>query len=254
MANRLMEIKRGRDELPPRILLYGTEGIGKTTFGASSPSPILVQTEDGAGQIVVDKFPVRTEFLDVLEDLDSLVREQHEYQTVVIDSLDCLEKLIWDYVCQIEGVKSIEKACGGYGKGYHECLRFWRQFTVILDQLRERGMATILVAHSKIEKFEDPENPAYDRYSPRLHKIAANFICEWCDAVLFATRRIRTIKTESKGGERVIAKTNGTDERIIRTVGGPACVAKNRYGIQGDLPLSWDAFFQFISGGTANVI
>jgi hypothetical protein len=108
-------------------------------------------------------------------------------------------------------------------------------------------MACILIAHSKIEKFEDPESSAYDRYSPRLHKHANALISEWVDAVLFATRRFR-IQKEDAGfnRERTIAAPIGADggERIIRTIGGPACVAKNRFNLPAELPLSWDAFMQ----------
>jgi hypothetical protein len=114
-----------------------------------------------------------------------------------------------------------------------------------LDALRtQRGMCVILLAHAKIEKFEDPESAAYDRYSPRLHKHAAALVTEWSDAVLSATRKFRTEKEEQGfGKERTIAVPLGADggERILRTVGGPSCVAKNRFSLPGELPLSWQA-------------
>jgi hypothetical protein len=106
----------------------------------------------------------------------------------------------------------------------------------------------VLIAHSKVERFEDPEAASYDRYSPRLHKHAAALVSEWCDAVLFATRKIRT-QSEDAGfnRKRNIAHAVGRDERILRCVGGPSCVAKNRYGITDELPLSWSAFIQSLS-------
>ena len=114
----------------------------------------------------------------------------------------------------------------------------------------DRGMAVICIAHAKIEKFEDPESSAYDRYLPRLHKHAAALVCEWSDAVLFATRKFRT-QSEDAGfnRKRTIAHAIGRDggERILRCVGGPSCVAKNRYGISDELPLSWAAFVDAIS-------
>ena len=106
-------------------------------------------------------------------------------------------------------------------------------------------MVVILIAHAKVEKFEDPESPPYDRYTPRLHKHAAALVSEWADAVLFATRRLRT-QTEDAGfnRKRTIAHAIGRDggDRVLRCVGGPACVAKNRYRITQDLPLAWAAF------------
>jgi hypothetical protein len=115
------------------------------------------------------------------------------YETVVIDSLDWLERMIWDRVCQESGVKSIKKADGGFAKGYTHALTFWREIVDQLNALRAgRGMVVLLIAHAKVEKFEDPEWSPYDRYSPRLHKHAAALVSEWYDAVLFATRKIRT--------------------------------------------------------------
>ena len=105
-------------------------------------------------------------------------------------------------------------------------------------------MMVFLIAHSKVEKFEDPEAAAYDRYSPRLHKHAAALITEWCDAVLFATKRFTTRSEDAGfGRQRVIAAPIGAagGERILRTTGGPSCVAKNRYRLKPELPLSWDA-------------
>jgi phage baseplate assembly protein gpV len=105
-------------------------------------------------------------------------------------------------------------------------------------------MVVLCTAHAKVEKFEDPESTAYDRYSPRLHKHAGALVTEWADAVLFATRRFRT-ETEESGFNRTrtIAAAVGAEggERILRTVGGPACIAKNRYNLPAELPLSWNA-------------
>jgi len=245
--SRLSAVKRGVESLPPRIILYGTEGVGKTTFASGAPNPVLIQTEDGAGQLDVARLPVRTEFSEVIADLDSLISEEHDFQTVVIDSLDWLERLIWKSICEEEGAKSIEFAAGGYGKGYHLALRSWQDIASMLDYLRARGIIIILLAHSKIERIEDPENPAYDRYSPRLHKLAASYLCEWSDAVLFAQKKMRIAQSKEKSGTRAIAH-GVNDERILRVSGGPACLAKNRYGLSGELPLSWDSLFNAMGG------
>jgi hypothetical protein len=159
--------------------------------------------------------------------------------------------LSWDKLCAQYGVNSIEKVDGGYARGYTHALTFWREIIDHLNALRNaRGMVVLLIAHSKVERFEDPESSPCDRYSPRLHKHAAALISEWCDAVLFATRKIRT-QTEDAGfnRKRTIAHAIGKDggERILRCVGGPSCVAKNRYGIAEELPLSWAAFMTALS-------
>jgi hypothetical protein len=250
-VNRLAAIQKGRTPKPPRLLVYGTEGIGKSSFAAQAPRPIFVQTEDGLDEIDCDKFPLATRYEEVVESLTALAAEDHPYESVVIDSLDWLERLIWDRVCRDANVTSIEKADGGYSKGYTHALTQWREVIDLLNGLRAaKNMVVLLIAHTKVEKFEDPESSPYDRYSPRLHKHAAALLCEWCDAVLFATRKIRTQSEDGGfGRKRTIAKAVGKDggERVLRTVGGPSCVAKNRYGITDELPLDWAAFMAALS-------
>ncbi len=244
----MQKIHTGRRPSPPRIVLYGTEGIGKSTTAAQAPKPIFVPTEDGLDQIDCASFPLATSFAEVAAALESLLHEEHDYETVVVDSLDWLERLIWDVLCEQYGVSSIEKVDGGYARGYTHALTQWRQVLSMLDALRSRrGMCVILLAHAKVEKFEDPEHTTYDRYSPRLHKHATALANEWADAVLFATRKIIT-KTEETGfnRERTIAAGLGKDggERVLRCVGSPACVAKNRFNLPSELPLSWTALMQ----------
>jgi hypothetical protein len=247
----LSRIQRGRQPMPPRIVLYGTEGIGKSTFASQAPAPIFVPTEDGLSEIDCERFPLAKTFEDVIAALSALEAEQHDYQTVVLDSLDWLERLVWDTLCRQYNVSSIEKVDGGYAKGYTHALTYWRQVLEALNRLRnDRGMVVICIAHAKVEKFEDPEASAYDRYSPRLHKHASALVCEWSDAVLFASRKFRT-QSEDAGfnRKRTIANAigRGGGERILRCVGGPSCISKNRYGLVEELPLSWDAFIAAFS-------
>ena len=242
----LAQIQRGRTAKPPRIIVHGTEGVGKSTFASHAPKPIFIQCEDGLDEIDCEKFPLATSYDDIVAALTELRTGQHEYETVVVDSVDWLERLIWDKLCTQYGVNSIEQVDGGYAKGYTHALMYWREIVDRLNILRnERGMVILLIAHSKVERFEDPESSPYDRYSPRLHKHAAALLSEWSDAVLFATRKIRT-QSEDVGfnRKRTIAHAIGKDggDRILRCVGGPSCVAKNRYGIVEELPLSWPAF------------
>ena len=240
----LENIQTGRENKPPRIMVYGQEGVGKSTLGASAPDPIFIQTEDGLGEIDTCKFPLAGSLSDVLAELTALRDEEHNFRTVVVDSLDWLERLIFDEVCKEFGVRSIEKADGGFGKGYVDALVHWRKVLALLDDLRnKRGMMIILLAHAKVERFEDPENTAYDRYAPRLHKHAASLISEWVDAVLFATKRLRISKD---GDSRSIASPIGADggTRVLRTNGSPACLAKNRFGLPNEIPLIWDAFIE----------
>ena len=241
----LATIHQGRKNLPPRFLIYGIEGIGKSTLANNSPNPIFIPTEEGLDEIDCQSFPLALSLADVENNIRALIQEEHDFQTVVIDTADWLELLIWDSLCKTYGVESIEKVDGGYARGYKHALTPWRKILEGLDILRRRkNMAVILLAHAKIEKFEDPEHSAYDRYSPRLHKHSNALVSEWSDGVLFATRKIIT-KTEDGGFNKVRTTAAGLGkdggERVLRCIGSPACVAKNRYNLPSEIPLNWNS-------------
>ncbi len=243
--SKLQTIYSGKKDSPPRFLIYAQEGTGKSTTAAQAPKPIFIQTEDGLDQIDCDSFPLAESFADVIDALNTLICEEHNYQTVVIDSCDWLERLIWDELCEKYGVSSIEKVDGGFARGYSHAITLWQQVVSGLNILRRnKGMCVILLAHSKVEKFDDPEHGAYDRYSPRLHKHATALLTHWVDAVLFATCKVIT-KTEEAGFNRTrtVAAGLGKDggERVLRCIGSPSCLAKNRYSLPYELPLSWHA-------------
>jgi len=240
----LEQVQTGKRPVPRRVMNYGVHGVGKSTWASQSDSPIFIQTEDGLGQIDCAKFPLAETYAQVIQALSELYSEPHDYQTVVIDTLDWLERLIWAEVCRKRGVENIEDI--GYAKGYAFALTQWREVLEGLTALRnERGMMIILIAHSQIEKFENPETDSYDRYVPRLHRHASALVQEWCDEVLFATYKVHT-KQVDEGFGRTKAKGIGTGERIIRTTERPAHVAKNRLGLPDELPLDWQAYAQYL--------
>lgn len=232
----LSGIKRGKIKRPRRCTMYGVHGVGKSTWAAGAPSPIVVAVEDGADDVDVPKFPVARSLDQVRANLQALRVEAHDYKTVVLDTLDWLERLIWDEVCVAAGVRSIEDI--GYQKGYVFALNQWREILALFDALRdERGMTIVLLAHAAAVKFKTPEDEAFERYAPRLHKAAAAVVQEWCDEVFFATYSAlsdpKRVKTE-------------TPERIMRTSEGPAHVAKNRLKMPPEIELDWRAYQYFI--------
>ena len=243
----LTSIIRGIQPEPFRLLIHGTEGIGKSTFAAQAPDPIFVSTEDGVGRIDVAKFPVAQSFTEVVDNLDSLLTEKHSYQTVVVDSVDWLEKLAVHKV--LEGFKDkVSLAEIDYGKGYAMLVPLFETIIDRLNQLRrERKMNCVLVAHTKMEKVEDPSGTSYDQYAPRLDKRINGMIKEWSDIIGFATHAI--VKEEKKEGfdKRTIAKSikdkDGND-RILFLESNPAIVAKSRYtALPAKMPLDGEAFF-----------
>lgn len=167
MTVSLADVQTGTRAAPPRILVYGIEGIGKSTFASKFPKPIFIQTEDGLDNIDCESFPVARKFEDVVGALDALIREKHDYSTVVIDSLDWLEALIWKMLCEREGVESIEQVGGGYAKGYVQALTHWRRVVEKLQTLRlDKGCAIVLTAHAKIE-FHDDSETKFQRFAPQ---------------------------------------------------------------------------------------
>src|SRR5690606_3610639 len=132
------QIHSGRRHTPPRLLIYGTEGIGKSTTAAQAPNPIFIPTEDGLDQIDCASFPLAGKLADVESAMQSLLHEKHDFESVVIDSVDWLERLIWDVLCEQYGVSSIEKVDGGYAKGYTHALTHWRKVLNDLNALRSK--------------------------------------------------------------------------------------------------------------------
>lgn len=247
----MKQIVTGKQILPRRVMLYGVHGIGKSTFGAMAPNPVFIQTEDGLANIEAPRFPLSESFDDVLAAVMALYTEEHNFQTVVVDSADWLEQLIWKEVVRRRpttergrDVTSIEDY--GFAKGYTYALEPWREVLDGLNALRnERGMMVILIAHAKIERFENPETDAYDRYSPRLNKHASALIQEWCDEVLFATYKVHTKQTD-EGFDKTRTRGIGTGDRIIRTTERPAHMAKNRMDLPEEMPLEFATYAEHL--------
>ena len=243
MAISLDSIRKTSDTKPPRVLIYSSHGVGKTTLAASAPNPVFIQTEDGEGSLEINTFtPGGTvkSYDEVIEALNVLGTQDHDFRTVVIDSLDHLEPLIWSKVCEVHGWDSIETP--GYGKGYVEADAYWRQLLAYLDALRNhKNMVVLLTAHAKIEKFESPEHDAFDRYDIKLHKRANGLVQELVDVILFANMKMHVTK-EDAGFNKKRARGISTGERVMYTAEQPAFVAKNRYSLPTELPLSWQAF------------
>lgn len=243
MAFDLSSIRRGQDIRPPRIFIYGVEGIGKTTFAAGAPSPIFIQTEDGQGALDVARFPMASSVDDVRAALTTLYTEDHAFGTVVLDSADWLEQIIAKDVESKHEAKDL-----AYGKGALKQAEIWQELLAGFNALRnDRGMAVVLIGHSQIKRFDSPETEPYDRYTPKLQERSNALVREWADAVLFANYRT-VIKKEDAGFNKTHARGIGTGERLLHTAEKPAYMAKNRYAFPESLPLSWQAVSDAIAG------
>lgn len=238
----LKSIKKNTALAAPRIFLYGVEGIGKTTFASQAPNPIFICTEDGLGSLQVDHFPLATKATEVLDAIGSLVTEPHDFGTVVLDSVDWLDNLIWAEVEATHDAKDL-----AYGKGAMIVADKWREVLAGLNTLRnDKGMVVILIAHTQIKRFDSPEVEPYDRYQPKLQERSNAILREWADAVLFANYKT-LIKKDDVGFNKTSNRGISTGERLLYTSERPAYMAKNRYSLPDSIPMSWESFAQAIA-------
>ncbi|BCI68112.1 hypothetical protein AAJCM20276_27360 [Acetobacter aceti] len=242
----LAGIQKGVIHKPPRMVIYGPHGVGKTSLSAGAPAPIIVQAEDGADEIGVDRFPLSTTYEHMMDCLETLVNEEHSYQTCILDSADWAERLVTDYVCRREGWRTIAQP--DFGKGFAALSEEWMQFMAMLKSVHERGMALIITAHAEVTHFDDPTTEGYDRYQIALNKRTAPELQEGVDAVLFMNWRIVTAEAK-EGMGRKITKGKGNGARVLYTEERPAALAKNRYRMpyRIDLPNEPEGMFGAVS-------
>lgn len=252
MAINLESISKGKAIKAPRIVLIGGPKIGKSTFAGQSPSPIFIpiKGEEGADDLDVAKFPTANAFSDVMECLGCLYQDVHEYQTVVIDSASMLETLVWDETCARNSADGIEKVGGGYGKGYIEASKIWREVMDGLDALRqEKNMTSILIGHVTKKQEEDPSAGVYMTHTFDVHKRASQEIYRWADCVLYAGQPV-TIREEDAGFNKSTKRAIAMGDRKLYTQDRPAHPGGGR-GIYGrlpyEMPLSWTDFENAVS-------
>lgn len=245
----LSSLVKGKLDQPLRVLLYGQEGVGKSTFAASAPAPIFLGAEDGTAQLDVVRFPTPESWNEVLEAVATLTNEQHKFQTLVVDTLDWVEPLLWAHMIRRDrnpknDLKTIEDY--GYGKGYNAALDDWRVLLAALERLRKaKGMHVVLLAHSWIKSFKNPEGDDFDRYELKLNAKAAGLWKEWADDVLFARFEILAHKDTQTRRVRGVS----TGARLIHTERTAAYDAKNRHSLPEELPLAWADYEAAVKAG-----
>lgn len=212
-------------------------GLGKTSLAATFPAPVFIRTEDGMASLAgydVQAFPVARSVNDVIEQIAVLGREDHQFKTLVIDSVTQLNILIEKEVIESDPKKpaSINQACGGYGAGLTAVAEVHRKIRAYCDRLNEKkNMNIIYIAHADVETIDQPDQDSYSRYTLRLHKKSISHYVDNVDLVAYIKLQTFT----SGDGQRKKATTTGT--RIVTCYPVPSHVSKNRFGITDDLVL-----------------
>jgi len=241
----MLEFKTKRPKKGKALTIYGKHGIGKTLIGSQFESPLFFLFEDGLPEeMEIPFFDIPSEYKKVESNISTLIKEEHDRKTLVFDTVDWLEKLIFQQVCIDENVDSIEKI--GYAKGYQYALRYWSRILKGIDILRkEKLMDIVFLAHSQIKSFSSPIDDSYDRYTLALHKDASRLIQEYSDAVLFADYEIFTIKTD-EGFNKKKTKGSGTGKRVLYCEERPGYDAKNRFYMPEKIDLNINEIYKYL--------
>lgn len=265
----LSAISTKGNKLPNRYLLHAREGWGKTSFAAQTPSPIFLEILGETGlETLIDAgrlpetphFPEVKTWPELLGNLEALTNEEHGYKTLVIDTLNGVERLCHEHVCRRD-FNNDWKDSGftGYMRGYEVSLADWRELLVALDRLRDtKRMGIMALVHTKVKPFKNPIGADYDRFAPDMHDKTWSLSHKWADCVLFGNFEIvMTAVTENRKTGASRGKAIGGKIRMMYTENDAAYDAKNRLGLPAEIEMgnsaneAWVNFVAALKAGRA---
>ena len=223
MAISIDTLRRGGD--PAHVVIaYGGEGLGKTTLFSSLPEPVMLQTERGKGNNEVPSWRINT-FADLMQGFEVAV-ESGQFKTIILDSLDHAEPLVWAETCRRNGWSNVEEP--GFGKGFIAVDQVWLDLWKYIEGAAyDADMVVAITAHSQTRTFQDPEGPSYDRHEMKLHKRANAFFKEKADMILFLNNDTATSELNEGSQKRTVGR--GGQTRSLYSEKRAAFDAKNRH-------------------------
>lgn len=229
-----MQIIRGKQRGAKKVVIHGPAGIGKSTLAGNFPDPVFIDVEGSTKELDVARFQTPTTWEELLEIVRYVISNPDCCKTLVIDTADWAERLMMEYLCRVNKWKSIETP--GYGKGYQYCAEEFARLLDLLNKVIELGIHVVFTAHSKMRKFEQPdEMGAYDRWEMKLSRQVSPLLVEWCDLLLFCNYRTFVVQSDNAMEK---AKVQG-GKRVMYTTHHPCWDAKNRQGLPEILDLDY---------------
>lgn len=235
-----MKITKGKLVKAQKVIIYGPEGIGKSTFASKFPMPVFSDTEGSTNHLDVFRFDGPSSWTMLLNQVEHIKQNPKTVcQTYVIDTADWAEILCIEHVCSKAKKTGIEEF--GYGKGYTYLEEEFGRLLNKLNELIDLGINVVITAHSQMRKFEQPdEQGAYDRYELKLEKKTAALLKEWADIILFANYKTKAVNVDGQGVAKGKNKPQG-NKRIMYTIHHPCWDAKNRHDLPEELPFEYSA-------------
>ena len=228
-----MVLERGAKIKPLKVLIYGPEGVGKSTFASHFPSPVFIDTEGSTDHMDVVRTPKPQTWAELIGYVDDAIHDPSQMMTLVIDTADWAERLCMTSILDKNHWTSIEQP--GYGKGYTALMEEFGKLLDKLSLLRDRGVNVVFTAHAQMRTVTLPEETGnYDRWELKMQKKTSPLVKEWADMILFANYKTMVIKDESSGKN----KARG-GQRVMYTTHTTTYDAKNRFGLPDELPFDY---------------
>jgi hypothetical protein len=238
-------IIEGKVQRPPKLLIWGPPAVGKSTFAAGADSPLFVEAENRTSHLDVSRLPVKT-WNDVLDVIRAILKdEDRRFKTVVFDTVDAIETLLFRHIADDKGVESHEDIGGGWFKYRTPMLKQWKKFMSGIDKLSSEGIQCILLAHAHKKTYNPPEGQPYDRFVLKMDQAGGDFIVENVDLVGYAKFQV-FVKKDRDQKANGKATTNG--KRLLQFKFSPAYQTKQGVPCVDECELSWDAFKEGLNG------